>query len=71
LIGVDDCIASNAEHYVEIATRLANDVEFRLQVKGRILKNCDRLFEDHGAVRAFEDCFLRLVSSPHPTSATS
>ena len=60
-IGVMDCIAHDAQSYVDIATRLADDRAFKNKIKSRILKNADVLYEDIKAVHELEHFFERVV----------
>lgn len=49
-MGVLDCVAQDADDYVRLAVRLANDRPWRNEVREKILATCDRLFGDHGIV---------------------
>ena len=53
-----DCVADDTQSYADIANRLANDKVFRNEIRNRILKNADVLFEDMGAVHELES-FLK------------
>jgi len=56
-MGVMDCVASDAESYVNIALRLANDKTWRNEIKEKILSHADVLYEDIEAVRELESFF--------------
>ena len=56
-MGWTDCVVDNAESYVDLAVRLANDTSFRATVKARILETNGALFEDARVVREFERFF--------------
>jgi predicted O-linked N-acetylglucosamine transferase (SPINDLY family) len=61
-MGVDDCIASSADDYVERAVRLGTDRARREAVRGEILRRNDVLFEDMAVVREFERFFREAVA---------
>jgi predicted O-linked N-acetylglucosamine transferase (SPINDLY family) len=56
-MGVMDCVAENAESYVNIALKLANDRNWRGEISEKIKARADDLFEDIEAVRELE-CFF-------------
>ncbi|MCP4367802.1 MAG: tetratricopeptide repeat protein [Deltaproteobacteria bacterium] len=60
-IGVMDCVADDAQSYADIAYRLANDKTFKDEIKSKILKNADILYEDMETVRELERFFERVV----------
>jgi len=60
-MGVTDCVASDLDHYVEIAVALGTDAEHRAAVERRIQAAVDALFEDIEAVREHERIFQELV----------
>ena len=57
-MGIQGLVARDADHYVELAIRLANDRPFREETSKRILERSDLLFEDakfiHELGRFFE-----------------
>lgn len=61
-IGVEDLVATDAESYVRLAVRLAQDAGWRAELSRRILARADVLFEDAAAVRALEDFFHRAAT---------
>jgi predicted O-linked N-acetylglucosamine transferase (SPINDLY family) len=56
-MGLEECIARDARHYVQIALRLGMEPAWRAQVRGRILERCAVLYEDARVVREFERFF--------------
>lgn len=61
VMGILDLIAQDAESYVDLALRLAQDMPFREEMKKRIKDNSHKLFENHEAVRALERFFQDAV----------
>lgn len=60
-IGVEECIARDAEDYVRIALKLGTDPEYRARVKAKIEARSGELFDDVGAVRELEAFLLEAV----------
>jgi len=56
-----DCVARNAQEYVDIATKLATDADFRRSVRSRILERHNVLFENDAVTREFERFFAAAV----------
>jgi predicted O-linked N-acetylglucosamine transferase (SPINDLY family) len=56
-VGVTQCVATDAEHYVQLALRLANDPAWRREVSEAIVGAHDRLFENAAVVGEFEGFF--------------
>lgn len=54
LMGVDDCVARDHAHYVELALRLGTDPAWRDRISRRIREAAAVLFEDKASVRALE-----------------
>jgi len=61
-MGIDDCIAAEAEQYVELAVRLATDADFRAAVEEKIRAFSPLLFEDMESVRELERVFQELIA---------
>ena len=61
-MGFQDCIAADEQQYVEIATRLGKDREYREQIRRRIRETKHHIFRDERAVREHERIFCELVS---------
>lgn len=59
-MGLDECVAQTPEHYVEIATRLAGDPDYRSHVTGRMAERDHLLFHRQDLVRALEDYLRKL-----------
>lgn len=57
-----DWVARDAQNYVELAGRLACDIEYRRDANQRILAAGDRLFEDRTTVSEIEDMLTRAVN---------
>jgi len=60
-MGIMDCIAKDAQSYIEIAFRLANDKAWRDKIKKNIIDRSDVLYEDIEAVRELEHFFESAV----------
>jgi predicted O-linked N-acetylglucosamine transferase (SPINDLY family) len=56
-MGIMDCVADNAQSYLDIAFRLANDKVWREEIRGKIRANADVLYEDIEAVHELERFF--------------
>ena len=52
-----DCVAENAESYVDVAPRLANDRNWRDEIGNKISSRADVLYEDIETVRELERFF--------------
>lgn len=61
MMEIDDLIANDADHYVELAVRLANDRAWHDQMRERILAAKGVLFENQKAIDHFAD-FLEKVA---------
>lgn len=61
-IGVDGPVAETQEHYVELATRLADDGGYRSEMSTRITKAASALFEDKQALAEHARFFERACS---------
>ncbi|MFQ5685371.1 MAG: tetratricopeptide repeat protein [Candidatus Scalindua sp.] len=62
-MGVMDCVADNAQSYLDIAFRLANDKIWREEIRDKIRANADVLFEDIEAIRELERFFEMAVEN--------
>jgi predicted O-linked N-acetylglucosamine transferase (SPINDLY family) len=67
-MGIMDCVANNAQSYLDIAYRLANDKTWRDKIKDKIRVNADVLYEDIEAVRELERFFEMSVESKTTSS---
>jgi predicted O-linked N-acetylglucosamine transferase (SPINDLY family) len=61
-MGLTDCIAHSARHYVELAVRLATDSAYRRTIHQEIVRRNGVLFEDIQVVREFERFFREAVA---------
>jgi len=61
LLCVMEFLADDAQSYADIANRLANDKAFKNEIKNRILKGADVLYEDMETVHELESFFERVV----------
>jgi len=68
-MGIDDCIASDPQQYVDIAVRLAVDTDFRASVERKIRAFNPVLFEDMESVRELERVFLELIAKSRSHAA--
>ena len=62
LLGLDSCIATSHDDYVQRAVTLGTDADYRRHVELQIAATSDALFDDHKAVREHERIFERLVA---------
>lgn len=62
-MGIDECIATSPEEYVDICIRLGLDHTLRNYVKSRILENNHLLFEDKRVVSEFSRFFVEALTS--------
>lgn len=67
-MGILDCVANNKSEYIQIATRLGCDPDFRAEIKRRILSQNHLLYEDLKGIRELETFFLRILE---PTESGS
>ncbi|HYV35764.1 MAG TPA: tetratricopeptide repeat protein [Gemmataceae bacterium] len=57
-MGVLDCVAQNAQEYVDIALRLGMDAAYRDGMRQKILAACPVLYENGDGIRELEQFFL-------------
>ena len=60
-IGVDETIATSKKEYVEIAVKLANNINFRDSIVHKIKKNKQKLYNDEKPIRFLEDVIRKNV----------
>jgi predicted O-linked N-acetylglucosamine transferase (SPINDLY family) len=60
-MGVDECIAADADDYVARAVRLGTDVEWRRHVVERIRQTSGVLFESQAVVADYDRILGQLV----------
>jgi len=58
-----DLVAKNADNYVQLAVRVANEAAYRQQCSARIAESCGVLFENRDFVRNCEATFRRLLEA--------
>ena len=68
-MGMDECVAADEAHYVDIAVRLGTDADWRAWVSDRIHQTSEVLFEDIMTVREHERLFHTLVEAARSDSA--
>lgn len=61
VLGAGECVARDADHYVEIAVRLGADPAFRDRQRALIAAGRDRLFRDRAPVDALEAFYRRVA----------
>ncbi len=64
-MGIMDCVASDAQSYIEIAYRLANDATWRNKIVRMIETKADCLFENIETVHELERFFEMAVEKVH------
>jgi len=67
VMGIDDCIASDPRHYVDIAVALGTDAAWRREIAQKIARASPALFEDLAAVREHERIFEMLIETARRT----
>jgi predicted O-linked N-acetylglucosamine transferase (SPINDLY family) len=55
---ITDCIATDPQHYIDIAVRVATDHAYAQSLRERILSRNHVLFEDGRVVEEFERFFM-------------
>ena len=60
-MGMRELIAETEDEYVNLAVRLAQDAEYRLNIRQRIENSRSILFDDIAPVRALEDFLVNVV----------
>ncbi len=64
MMGVEDTIARDEDHYVEIAVRLGKDHRWRERVANKVETGRSRAFDDETPIRALEDFLDRVCRAP-------
>jgi len=62
-MGIPELIASNAQEFVELNYRIANDPDFRAAMKARIEERLPLLYGNMEAIRELESFFLRAIEA--------
>jgi predicted O-linked N-acetylglucosamine transferase (SPINDLY family) len=60
-IGLLDCVAENAEQYVDTAVALGTDEAYRREVQSELLRASEALFEDNRSIVEHQRLFQGLV----------
>ena len=60
-LGIDETIASSKKNYVEIAVKLASDINFRNSIINKIKNNKNKLFNDYKPIRSLEELIKKNV----------
>lgn len=60
-MGIQGCVASDADSYVAIAVRLATDPELRQSIRGQLAAQSQRLFGDPGLIEEYQAFFRRVA----------
>lgn len=63
IIGVEETIATSKKNYVEIASKLASDINFRESIVDKIKKNKQKLYNDDKPIRFLEDVIKKNVKT--------
>jgi predicted O-linked N-acetylglucosamine transferase (SPINDLY family) len=61
MMGVEDTVAKDIDHYVDLAVRLGTDQDFYVQTRKKINSSSHRLFDDASVPGALEDFFIKTV----------
>jgi predicted O-linked N-acetylglucosamine transferase (SPINDLY family) len=61
MMGIEDCIADDYDHYVDLALRLANDKPWKEKISQLLETKSAVLFDDFESVRELEGLFEKLV----------
>ncbi len=60
-IGLSQCIASSMDDYIDIATAIGTDRDYRQHLEEELTRSTPALFEDEQAVRDYEEVFRQLI----------
>lgn len=63
LMGVEECVARDHEHYVELAVRLGTDAAWRAEISARILAAAPVLYGDPTAAAELARIFTVIAPS--------
>jgi len=55
ILGIQETVASSKEKYVEIAVKLATDINFRNSIIDKIKDHKKKLYEDDKTIRFLQD----------------
>ncbi len=57
ILDIEETIASSKKEYIEIAVKLAGDINFRNSIVNKIKKHKNKLFNDEKPIRFLEEFF--------------
>ena len=60
-MNVMDCVAHDAESYVNTAIRLVHETDFRVSVRKKIAEKSHLLFNNTSAIDEISDIFERMI----------
>ncbi len=60
-IGIQECIASTLEEYIDLAVHIGIDNEYRKTISNKIAENKYKIFYDMECINALEDFFERVL----------
>lgn len=63
IIGINDLIASNKQHYIQIATQLGMNKEYNTIIKQKILDNIHKIFYSNEAIQSWITVFHQIILS--------
>ena len=61
ILDIEETIASSKKEYIEIAVKLAGDINFRNSIVNKIKKHKNKLFNDDKPVRFLEDVIRKIL----------
>lgn len=70
-MGLDDCVVSSIDEYIELACRIGSDEAFRDQLRLKILAKSHLIFENINTVREMETFFQTALQNTTPDQSHS
>lgn len=61
MMGIEECIVSSIEDYIDLAAQIGNDNEFRRAISNKIAENKYKIFYDTECINALENFFERVL----------
>ncbi len=61
MMGIEECIASSIEDYIDLAVQIGNDNEYRRIISKKIAENKYKIFYDMECINGLENFFERVV----------
>ena len=62
-LNIEETIASSKKEYIEIAVKIAGDINFRNSIVNKIKKHKNKLFNDDKPVRFLEDMIRKIIGA--------